>query len=70
MRIDWSLVWQAVKEPLREIVLAVLPIAMATVAPNTAPWAVGLYLVLRLIDQILHEIWKVDPTSPNGLIPF
>jgi hypothetical protein len=67
---NWTLIWQAVKEPLREIVLAILPVVMATIAPNTAPWAVGLYLILRFIDQVLHEMWKDNPTNPNGLIRF
>jgi hypothetical protein len=60
---DFKVLWEAVKEPLREAVLAAIPAILAYVGTIQAPWAVGLYFVLRLVDSYLHENQKALPVK-------
>jgi len=55
MKIDWKLIWESAKEPLREIVLAVIPGILAYLQTIPAEWAFIFYLVLRAIDSYLHK---------------
>jgi len=57
-----KLFWDAIKEPLREILLAALPGVLAYLGTLNAQWAITLYLVLRFIDSWLHEKGKIDST--------
>ena len=70
----WPAFWEAVKEPAREIVLALFPFLLAYINAIPAQWAVVLYTVLRTIDQYLHEKWKAnkDPekSMSHGLARF
>jgi len=50
--------WKAIKEPLRLLVLAVIPVLLAYLGKISAEWAGILILVLKLIDQVLHEVGK------------
>ncbi len=50
-----NLIWEAVKEPLREIVMAAIPGVLAYLQTISATWATILYLIIRAIDQYLHE---------------
>ena len=61
MKIDWKLVWEAAKPPLRLLVLAVIPFVIAEVAGIDAEWAITATLVLRFIDSYLHEAAKAEP---------
>ena len=66
MKINWKILWEATKEPAREIVLAAIPGILAYLQTIPAEWAIILYLVLRGIDKYLHEA-KVFKT---GIVPF
>jgi hypothetical protein len=64
--------FEAVKEPLRLLVLAVIPflITFLTELPNE--WAVGAVVVLRFLDKWMHEVGKaVDSESiSKGITRF
>jgi len=63
--------WEAVKEPLREIILAILPFLVIYFSEVHAWWGVLLYVILRGGDQYLHELWKVNKKKGiRGLSPF
>jgi hypothetical protein len=66
MKIDWKILFEAVKEPLREIVLAAIPGILVYLQTIPASWAIIVYLVLRGIDKYLHEA-KIFKT---GIVPF
>ena len=64
---------EAIKEPLRLLVLALIPFALAYFSVIDAQWAIGLTVVLRFIDKLLHEVGKEqDEESPltAGLTRF
>ena len=63
---NWKLIWEAAKEPLREIVLAIIPGILAYLETIPAEWAFVLYLVLRGIDKYLHNSGIVE----KGLTRF
>jgi hypothetical protein len=67
-KIDWDAIWEAVKEPLREIVMAIIPFALDRLSVLPDFWAVILYLVLRGIDQYLHGEAKAGVAG--GLTKF
>jgi len=48
-------IWEALKEPLREIVIAIIPVALERLAVLSVWWAVILYIILRAIDQYMHD---------------
>lgn len=58
MKLNWEIIWEGVKEPLREIALAVIPSLLAVLGTIDAKWAAALYLLLRLADSLLHEFGK------------
>lgn len=68
MKIDWKLIWEAIKEPLREIVLAALPGLLAYLGTLDAQWAVLLYIILRAVDSVLHEYGKARSTAKEQSI--
>jgi hypothetical protein len=72
MKIDWKVIFEAIKEPLREIVLAILPILMVYINAIDAGWAAVLYLVLRFLDKYLHEAWTVNKKTGSelGIVRF
>jgi len=53
--IDWKALWESVKEPLRWLVLAILPFLIAYVAGLNYGWAVLATTLLRMVDAYLHE---------------
>jgi hypothetical protein len=64
--------WEAAKEPLRLLVLAVIPVCLVALEQISAQWAAVLVLLLKLVDQILHEVGKVrkDEKLLTGLVRF
>lgn len=60
LKIDWKIIWEAVKEPLREIVLAAIPGILAYLETIPAEWAAVLYFVIRFLDKYLHESGKLE----------
>ena len=61
-----EIIWEAIKEPLRLLVLAVIPFAIAYFVVLPYEWAVIATVVLRFIDKLLHEIGRVEKNK--GLV--
>jgi hypothetical protein len=59
-------IWEAIKEPLREIVLAIIPGLLVYFEKIDEWWAVILYLILRGLDKYIHE----KEIARTGLVPF
>ncbi len=55
MKKHWKVIWEALKEPLRELVLAAIPGVLTYLQTIPAEWAIVLYLVLRAVDSYLHK---------------
>ena len=51
---------EATKEPLRLLILAVLPIGVTMLSGIDASWAIIATLILRAIDRYLHVAKKED----------
>jgi len=66
MKFNFEILWESVKEPLREAVLAAIPVLLAYLGTIEAPWAVGLYFILRFIDSLLHESNKALPIKKQN----
>jgi len=71
-KFPWEAIFEASKEPLRLLLLAVIPIGLAYVKTIPYEWAGVLILVLRLIDSVLHEVGKVKKSEflIKGLTQF
>jgi hypothetical protein len=69
---DKQAIFEAVKEPLRYLVLAVLPFAITYTASLPYEWAVFATLVLRGLDKFIHEIGKTaeNENLTKGLTRF
>ncbi len=63
--INRDILWNAVKEPLRLLVLAVVPLAVAYLTGVGTEWALALIVVLRFVDKLMHEVGK-DRATPEG----
>jgi hypothetical protein len=55
--------WEAVKEPLRLLVLAIIPVLLVYFQAINAEWAGVIIVILRLIDSVLHEVGKEQSTK-------
>jgi hypothetical protein len=53
-----QVVWEAVKEPLRLLVLAIIPLLLVYFVSLPYEWAGVIILALRLLDKFLHEVGK------------
>jgi len=64
--------WEAAKEPLRLLVLAILPVLTAYLGDLSYWWAGVAIILLRLLDSILHEVGKEtnNETLTKGLTRF
>jgi len=68
IKFDWKLIWEAGKEPLRLLVLAIIPVILIQVGTINTQWAVVLILILRFVDKYLHEL---EPEGKaGGLVRF
>ncbi len=65
-------IFEAVKEPLRLLVLAVIPFGVAYFTSLSYEWAGVAVLILRLIDKLLHEVGKAkeNESLTLGLVRF
>lgn len=54
---------EAIKEPLRLLVLAIIPFAVAWFAALPYQWAVLATVILKFIDKYLHEVAKEVPAK-------
>ena len=68
MKIDWNALWEAVKEPLRWLVLAILPFLIAYVTQLNYGWAILAITGLRIIDGYLHE--HAPKGEADGIVRF
>lgn len=66
MNINWKSVWEAVKEPLRLLVLAIVPFAITYFSGIDAQWAVYATLILRFVDKYLHTVAKEQSTKERN----
>ena len=62
--------WEATKEPLRWLVLAILPVLATYLAKIDGQWALYATVVLRMIDKTLHEVSKANPKAKVVKLPF
>lgn len=60
--------FEAIKEPLRLLVLALIPFTLAYLQVIPEQWAVGTTLVLRGIDKFLHEMGKREGQLNTDLV--
>ncbi len=65
---DWKKLWEAAKEPLRLLVLAVIPAILTYFEVIDTSWALVIVALLRFIDKYLH-LQAPDGTS-GGLTRF
>jgi hypothetical protein len=63
MKFNWVALWEAIKEPLRWLVLAIIPFGIAYFTELGYEWAGLLVLILRVIDKYLHEVGKEQTTE-------
>jgi len=73
MKLDWNLLWESAKEPLRLLVLGVVSWALTSLVPTVPEvYAIPLTFILRFIDQLLHEYGKEtkNDTLTLGLTRF
>ena len=65
-------IWEAAKEPLRLLVLSVLPVLITSLAELSYWWAGVAIVFLRLLDSVLHEVGKEtnNETLTRGLTRF
>jgi hypothetical protein len=65
-------IWEAVKEPLRILVLAVIPVILTYLEVINTQWAIIIVAALRLLDKILHDIGKVTENEvlEKGITQF
>jgi hypothetical protein len=71
-KFNWTPVWEAIKEPLRILVLATIPFAISYFTETNYEWAVFATLLLRFLDKYLHEVGKKekDESLEKGLTRF
>jgi hypothetical protein len=62
--------WEAAKEPLRWLTLAVIPVLATYLARQDMQWAVYATVALRMIDKVLHQADKIDPKTKLIKLPF
>ena len=69
---DKSAFWKAIKEPLRWLVLAILPFAITYFGGFNAQWAFIATAILRFVDKILHEVGKStgNESLTKGIVRF
>ena len=67
-----TVLWEAVKEPLRLLVLAVIPLVLVYFQAINTEWAILIVGALRFVDKLLHEIGKEngDENLTKGIVRF
>jgi len=65
-------IWKAAKEPLRLLVLSILPVLITSLGDLSYWWAGVAIVLLRLLDSVLHEVGKEtnNETLTKGLTRF
>lgn len=69
---DRKVLWEATKEPLRLLVLAVIPFIIAYTQELPYEWAAIATLILKGVDKFLHELGKAEKQDSlvRGLTRF
>ena len=78
MKINWKLLWESIKLPLRLILLAVVPFLLTYLTEVNTFWAGLASTILIVIDRYLHLLWEKDEEDkrikvnerPIGISPF
>lgn len=73
MNIDKTVLWKAVKEPLRLLVLALVSWLITVIVPQLDEKYIPiLTVVLKFVDQYFHELGKANgnPAMTKGLTQF
>jgi len=63
---DKKVLWEAIKEPLRLLVLSIIPVLIVYFTGISQQWAIGAILVLRFIDKWLHELEVAKPKKDQS----
>lgn len=51
---DWNKLLEAIKEPLRVLVLAIIPVVLSYLEVINTEWALVIVAILRVVDKYLH----------------
>lgn len=72
MKFDKKVFFEAVKEPLRLLALALIPFVLAYLKTISYEWVVVLVTLLRFADKYLHELGKEEKNENlvKGLTRF
>lgn len=67
-----EIVWNAVKEPTRLLVLSILPLLITYFTELGVEWAAAAIVLLRFVDKLLHEYGKETKNQvlTKGLTQF
>jgi len=65
---DWKKLWEASKEPLRILVIAIIPIMLAYLEVINTELAIAIIAVLRVVDKYLHLL--APEGKAGGLVRF
>jgi len=70
--VDKNILWESVKDPLRVIILGIIPFALAYLIELPYEWAAIATLVLKGLDKYLHNVGKdmENETLITGLTRF
>jgi len=63
---NWKALWEAVKLPLRLLVLSIIPVLITYVASLPAQWAGFLTTILVILDKYLHEAEVAKPVKEQN----
>jgi len=63
---------EALKEPLRLLVLALIPFLLTYFGAINSQWALVIVVLLRFLDKLLHEIGKLEDNEAmkRGMTQF
>lgn len=69
---NWKALWVAVKEPLRWLAIAIIPVILAYFEVIDTQWAVIIVAVIRIADKMLHDYGKEDKNEimEKGVVGF
>ena len=67
---DKKALWEAIKFPLRQIVLAIIPFLIAYFKVLPYEWSGVIFGLLTFLDKYLYELWKLGTIEQRGIVPF
>ena len=67
-----KVIFEAIKEPLRLLVLAIIPVILVWLGTINTEWAIAIVAILRFIDKFLYEAGKATGNTnlEKGLTGF